>query len=297
MNFYAWLGAVETGLIFGFMALGTYLTFRLLKFPDITVEGSFPLGGAVAAALIVAGLNPYLATLVAFGAGMLAGSITAFLNVRLKILHILSGILTSVALYSINMRVMGRPNVPLLGVDTVFTPLETYFPGSALAMPIALAAACLVVILILNRFLVSEMGLALRATGVNERMSAAYGIPTGRMKWLGLALANGLSALGGALFAQMQGASDVNMGVGVVVIGFAAVIGGTVLIKRSAVHWATFSVLLGAVLYRLAVALALGVDAIGLTPSDLNLVTAALVALALVAPGAGLMARRRRTAA
>ncbi|MGO4394239.1 ABC transporter permease [Variovorax sp. M-6] len=297
MNFYAWLGAVETGLIFGFVALGTYLTFRLLKFPDITVEGSFPLGGAVAAALIVAGLNPYLATLVAFAAGMLAGSITAFLNVRLKILHILSGILTSVALYSINMRVMGRPNVPLLGVDTVFTPLETHFPGSALAMPIALAAACLVVILILNRFLVSEMGLALRATGVNERMSAAYGIPTGRMKWLGLALANGLSALGGALFAQMQGASDVNMGVGVVVIGFAAVIGGTVLIKRSAVHWATFSVLLGAVLYRLAVALALGVDSIGLTPSDLNLVTAALVALALVAPGAGLMARRRRTAA
>lgn len=297
MNFYAWLGAVETGLIFGFVALGTYLTFRLLKFPDITVEGSFPLGGAVAAALIVAGLNPYLATLVAFGAGLLAGSITAFLNVRLKILHILSGILTSVALYSINMRVMGRPNVPLLGVDTVFTPLEVHFPGSALAMPIALAAACLVVVLILNRFLASEMGLALRATGVNERMSAAYGIPTGRMKWLGLALANGLSALGGALFAQMQGASDVNMGVGVVVIGFAAVIGGTVLIKRTAVHWTTFSVLLGAVLYRLAVALALGVDSIGLTPSDLNLVTAALVALALVAPGAGLMARRRRTAA
>lgn len=297
MNLYAWLGAVETGLIFGFVALGTYLTFRLLNFPDITVEGSFPLGGAVAASLIAAGLNPYAATVAAFGAGLLAGSITAFLNVRLKILHILSGILTSVALYSVNMRVMGRPNVPLLGVDTVFTPLQTHFPDSALAMPIALAVACVLTVLVLNRFLSSEMGLALRATGVNERMSAAYGIPTGRMKWLGLALANGLAALGGALFAQTQGASDVNMGIGVVVIGFAAVIGGTVLIKRAAVHWVTFSVLLGAVLYRLAVALALGVDSIGLTPSDLNFVTAALVALALVAPGASLLARRRRVAA
>lgn len=297
MNLYAWLGAVETGLIFGFVALGTYLTFRLLKFPDITVEGSFPLGGAVAATLIAAGLNPYLATVAAFGAGLLAGSITAFLNVRLKILHILSGILTSVALYSINMRVMGRPNVPLLGDDTVFTPLQKHFPDSALAMPVALAIACVLTVLLLNRFLASEMGLALRATGVNERMAAAYGIPTGRMKWLGLALANGLAALGGALFAQTQGASDVNMGIGVVVIGFAAVIGGTALIKRAAVQWVTFSVLLGAVIYRLAVALALGVDSIGLTPSDLNLVTAALVAFALVAPGAGFMARRRRVAA
>ena len=133
MNFYALLGALETGLIFGFVALGTYITFRLLKFPDITVEGSFPLGGAVAAASIVAGANPYLATLLAFVAGMLAGSLTAFLNVRLRILHILSGILASVAMYSINMRIMGRPNTPLLGTDTVFTGLGTHFAGSAYA--------------------------------------------------------------------------------------------------------------------------------------------------------------------
>lgn len=297
MNLYAWLGAVETGLIFGFVALGTYLTFRLLKFPDITVEGSFPLGAAVAATLIGAGANPFLATLLAFGAGMAAGSLTAYLNVRLKILHILCGILVAVALYSINMRVMGRPNLPLLGVDTVFTPLQQHFGGNVLAVPLALAAACLVVMLLLNRFLASDMGLALRATGVNERMSATYGIATGRMKWLGLALANGLAAVGGALFAQTQGAADVNMGVGVVVVGFAAVIGGTVLIKRGGVPGATFSVLLGAVLYRLAVAIALGVDSIGLTPSDLNLVTAALVAVALVAPGHRLFAVRRRRAA
>lgn len=297
MNLYAWLGAVETGLIFGFVALGTYLTFKLLKFPDITVEGSFPLGASVAASLIVAGLNPFLATLAAFGAGLLAGSITAFLNVRLKILHILCGILTSIGLYSINMRVMGRPNLPLLGVDTVFTPLQTHFPGNGWAMAAALALACALTALVLNRFLSSEMGLALRATGVNERMAAAYGIATGRMKWLGLALGNGLAAVGGALFAQTQGAADVNMGVGVVVIGFAAVIGGTVFLKRASVQWATFSVLLGAVVYRLAVAVALGVDSIGLTPSDLNLVTATLVALALVAPGASLLRRSRRAAA
>lgn len=297
MNLYAWLGAVETGLIFGFVALGTYLTFRLLKFPDITVEGSFPLGAAVAATLIGAGANPFLATLLAFGAGMAAGSLTAYLNVRLKILHILCGILVAVALYSVNMRVMGRPNLPLLGVDTVFTPLQQHFGDSVLDVPMALAAACLVVMLLLNRFLASDMGLALRATGVNERMCAAYGIATGRMKWLGLALANGLAAVGGALFAQTQGAADVNMGVGVVVVGFAAVIGGTVLIRRGGVPGATFSVLLGAVLYRLAVAIALGVDTIGLTPSDLNLVTAALVAVALVAPGTRVFEGRRRRAA
>ena len=297
MNLYAWLGAVETGLIFGFVALSTYITFRLLNFPDITVEGSFPLGASVAGSLIVAGMNPYLATLAAFGAGLVAGSITAFLNVRLKILHILCGILASIGLYSINMRVMGRPNLPLLGVDTVFTPLQTHFPGNGWAMSAALALACVATALLLNRFLASEMGLALRATGVNERMAAAYGIATGRMKWLGLALANGLAAVGGALFAQTQGAADVNMGIGVVVIGLAAVIGGTVLLKGASVAWGSFAVLLGAVVYRIAVAIALGVDSIGLTPSDLNLVTAALVAFALVAPGAKLLRRSRRAAA
>lgn len=294
MNLYAWLGAVETGLIFGFVALGTYLTFRLLNFPDITVEGSFPLGAAVSAALMVHGVNPYLATVAAFGAGMLAGSVTAFMNVQMRILHILSGILTAVALYSINMRVMERPNLPLLGVDTVFTPLQTWFPDNPASTPIALALVCLLVILVLNRFLVSEMGLALRSTGVNARMSAAYGIRTGRMTWLGLALANGLAAFGGALFAQTQGSADVNMGVGVVVIGFAAVIGGTVLLRSATVRTTTFAVVAGAVLYRVAVALALGVERIGLTPSDLNLVTAVLVAAALVAPGARFFKRRAR---
>jgi putative ABC transport system permease protein len=288
MNFYALLGALETGLIFGFVALGTYITFRLLKFPDITVEGSFPLGGAVAAASIVAGANPYLATLLAFVAGMLAGSLTAFLNVRLRILHILSGILASVAMYSINMRIMGRPNTPLLGTDTVFTGLGTHFAGSAYAVPLVLILLCTAIVLLLNRFLASETGLALRATGANPRMAAAYGIHTGRMTWLGLAMANGLSALGGALFAQTQGSADVNMGGGVVVVGFAAVIGGGVLIRNTTIVRATLSALVGAVLYRIAVALALDVDSIGLTPSDLNMVTAALVALALVAPGVGL---------
>lgn len=291
MSLYAFWGALETGLIFGFLALGSFLTFRLLKFPDITVEGSFPLGGAVAATLITAGHNPWLATAGAFMAGMAAGSITAFLNVRMKILHILAGILTSVAMYSINLRVMGRPNTPLLGSPTVLTELPAAIAGHPYAPLLMLGTLTLLVLLLLNLFLRSELGLRLRATGVNPRMGRAYGISTGHMVWLGLALGNGLAALGGALFAQTQGAADVNMGVGVVVVAFASVIGGAVLLKNTSLWRATLSALLGSVLYQVAVGLALGVEGIGLTPSDLSLVTAVLVALALVAPGARPWAR------
>lgn len=291
MSLYAFWGALETGLIFGFLALGSYLTFRLLKFPDITVEGSFPLGGAVAATLITAGFNPWLATAGAFVAGMAAGSITAFLNVRMKILHILAGILTSVAMYSINLRVMGRPNTPLLGSPTVLNALPPAIADLPHATLLVLGGLTLAVLVLLNLFLRSELGLRLRATGVNPRMGRAYGISTGHMVWLGLALGNGLAALGGALFAQTQGAADVNMGVGVVVVAFASVIGGAVLLKNTSLWRASLSALLGSVLYQVAVGLALGVEGIGLTPSDLSLVTAVLVALALVAPGARPWAR------
>lgn len=294
MNLYAWLGAVETGLMFGFVALGAYLTFRVLKFPDITVEGSFPLGAAVVATLIVHGVDPYLATLAAVAAGALAGSITAYMNVRLKILHILAGILTAIALYSINMRVMGRPNTPLLGQPTVFSGLDGLPVPASFAVPAVLALLVVVVMLALNRFLVSETGLALRATGANERMAAANGVRTARMKWLGLALSNALVALGGALFAQTQGAADVNMGVGVVVVGFASVIGGAALIRNTSVVRATLSALVGALLYRIVVAVALNIDSLGLMPSDMSVVTAVLVAFALVAPDTRLFADRRR---
>ncbi len=293
MNLYAFLGAIESGLLFGMVALGTLLSFRILKFPDITVEGSFPLGAAVAATLIAHEVNPFVATGCAVLAGAAAGSITIYMNVRLRILHILAGILVSVALYSVNLRIMGRPNTPLLGQNTVFTPLAGLPLPSDWAVPIALLVTMAVLIFVLDRFLQSETGLAMRATGANERMAAANGVNTDRMKWLGLALGNALVALGGALFAQMQGAADVNMGVGVIVIGFAAVIGGAALVPQRGMLLALVSAVAGAVIYKLIVSLALSFDGFGITPSDLNIVTALLVAFALVAPDTKLFARGR----
>jgi putative tryptophan/tyrosine transport system permease protein len=293
VNLYSFLGALESGLLFGMVALGTLLTFRILKFPDITVEGSFPLGAAVAATLISHGVNPFAATACAAAAGAAAGSVTIFMNVRLRILHILAGILVSVALYSVNLRIMGRPNTPLLGQDTVFTPLALLPISQDWAVPAALLVVIAVLVLLLNRFLQSETGLAMRATGANERMAAANGVHTDRMKWLGLALGNALVALGGALFAQMQGAADVSMGVGIIVIGFAAVIGGAVLVPQRGMLLVLISAVAGAVAYKLIVSLALSLDGFGITPSDLNIVTALLVSLALVAPEARLFKRNR----
>jgi putative tryptophan/tyrosine transport system permease protein len=297
MNLYTLLGALESGLLFGMVALGTLLTFRILKFPDITVEGSFPLGAAVAATLISHGVNPYLATGCAALAGAAAGSVTIFMNVRLRILHILAGILVSVGLYSVNLRVMGRPNTPLLGQDTVFTPLAALPLPPDWAVPGALLAMMVVLVLVLNRFLQSEIGLGMRATGANERMAAANGVDTDRMKWLGLALGNALVALGGALFAQTQGAADVSMGVGVIVIGFAAVIGGAVLVPQRGMLLMLVSAVVGAVLYKLIVSMALSLDGFGITPSDLNIVTAILVSLALVAPDVRLFKSARASRA
>lgn len=293
MNLYTLLGALESGLLFGMVALGTLLTFRILKFPDITVEGSFPLGAAVAATLISHGVNPFLATGCAALAGAAAGSVTIYMNVRLRILHILAGILVSVGLYSVNLRVMGRPNTPLLGQDTVFTPLADLPLPRDWLVPAALLALTLVLVLALDRFLQSEIGLAMRATGANERMAVANGVDTDRMKWLGLALGNALVALGGALFAQTQGAADISMGVGVIVIGFAAVIGGAVLLPQRSMLLMLVSAVVGAVVYKVIVSIALSLDGFGITPSDLNIVTAVLVSLALVAPDAKLFKARR----
>ncbi|HEY9163643.1 MAG TPA: ABC transporter permease, partial [Magnetovibrio sp.] len=194
MSQFALLGAIEVGLLFALVALGVYLSFRVLQFPDLTVDGSFPLGAAVCASLIVVGTNPYLATLVAALAGAVAGMVTAWLNVRLKILHLLASILTMIALYSINLRIMGRPNVALLGEQTVFSPLEQLDMPSYVALPIALAVLVLVVKLLLDWFLNSEIGLAMRATGVNPRMARAQGIHTNRYIVGGMALSNALVA-------------------------------------------------------------------------------------------------------
>lgn len=285
MSLFAFLGAIETGLVFGLVALGTFISFRVLKFPDLTVEGSFPLGAAVAATAIVAGVNPYLATVLGASAGALAGALTAWLNVRLKILHILASILTAIALYSVNLRVMGRPNMPLLGQKSVFSPLEGLGLPTYVILPLALFVFIILCKLALDRFLYSEIGLGMRATGANPVMARANGIDTDRMTVLGLALSNGLVALAGALFAQIQGAADISMGVGVIIVGLASVIGGAALMSTRTVALATLSALVGSVLYRILIALALNVDFIGLTASDVNIVTAILVTVALVAPG------------
>ncbi|WP_034297952.1 ABC transporter permease [Herbaspirillum sp. RV1423] len=284
MSLYTLLGALEIGLIFSLVALGVLISFRILTFPDLTVDGSFPLGGAVAATMIAAGYNPFLATGVAILAGALAGFTTAWLNVRLKIMDLLASILMMIALYSINLRVMGKPNVPLINEPTIFSILLPDWMPDYVERPLVLLVVVIIAKLLLDWFFSSEIGLAMRATGANARMARAQGIATGRATLAGMALANALVALGGALFAQTQGGADISMGIGTIVIGLAAVIIGENILPARRLVWTTLAVILGAILYRFFIALALNSDFIGLQAQDLNLVTAVLVMLALVLP-------------
>ena len=284
MSLVAFLGAVELGLIYGLVALAVYLSFRVLSFPDLTVDGSFPLGAAVAATAIAGGLGAWLGTALALAAGALAGVVTAILNVRFRILHLLASILTMIALYSINIRIMGRPNVALLGDATLFTPFEGLGLSQTWLRPLVVGVIVAAVALLLVRFLASEVGLAMRATGVNPRMAEAQGIAVGAITCLGMALSNALAALGGALFAQANGFADVTLGTGTIVVGLAAVIIGETLLPRPTVAAAVLGCILGSVFYRLVVAVALGTDFMGLQASDLNLVTAVIVGAALILP-------------
>jgi putative ABC transport system permease protein len=275
MNLIQITGAVELGLVYGLVAVAVFLTFRVIDFPDLTVDGSFPLGAAVATSLIVGGMNPVLASLIAFFAGALAGFVTGYLNVKWNILELLSGILTMTALYSINLRIMGRPNIALLNEPTIFN------YGPVLWMTLAIV---LIFIVLLARFLRSEFGLAVRATGVNSRVSRAYGINVGSMKIFMLALSNAIVAFSGSLFAQAQGFADISMGSGTVIIGLASVIIGEVLFQNKSLLISLISCILGSILYRIAVALALNSNDIGLQASDLNLITAIIVAVTMVLP-------------
>lgn len=292
MSLFAFLGALELGLIYGLVALGVFLTFRILDFPDLTVDGGFPLGGAVAGVIVVGGglgaAGPWIALLAAFAAGAAAGLVTAFLAVRFKILHLLASILTMIAAYSINLRIMGRPNLPLLGEDTVLSETAPLFDAFGLPADIgrvllagvfALIAASLLI-----RLLGSDFGLAMRAAGQNARFLAANGGHVALYVYVGLALSNGLVAVGGALFAQFNGFADVSAGVGTIVVGLAAVILGETLFGKQPIWRVALACVAGSVLYRIAMAFALNVDALGLRASDLNLVTAVIVALALIAP-------------
>ena len=261
-----WLKVLEQGLIFAVMAMGVHLTYRVLDFPDLSVDGSFALGAAVVAAAIIAGVNPALATLLAVVAGTVAGVCTGFLHVRLGVTNLLSGILVMTALYSINLRLMGRANLALFNFPTIF--------ADGIPPLTVLAVIALAVKFILDTFLATRAGLLLRATGDNPHMLASLGVTTGSTKLLGLAVSNGLVALSGAVMAQYQGFADVGMGQGTMVMGLGAVILGGALFSRVGLLRGTTMTLVGTVAYRMCLALAVH---LGLAPTDLKLITAALV--------------------
>lgn len=284
MSQIAFWGAVELGLVYAFVAIGVFLAFRVLDFPDLTVDGSFPLGAAVTAVLIIAGVNPWLAAAVAMVAGALAGMVTALLNVRFRILNLLASILTMIALFSVNLRVMGKPNVALINADTMLSSFFGLGLREFYVRPLFVGILVIVAIVFVWRFLVSDVGLSMRATGANPRMARAQGIDTSRQIYLGMAISNALVALGGALFAQTNGFADVTSGVGTIVVGLAAVIIGETLLGTRGILIALIGCVLGSILYRIAIQLALSTDVLGLQASDLNFVTALLVTVALVLP-------------
>ena len=273
--------SLEQGLVFGIMAMGVYITFKILDFADLTVDGSFPLGAAVASILIFKGFNPALAVIIATIAGMVAGYITGFLNTKGKITGLLSGILTMTALYSINLRVMGKSNVTLLNANTIFTIMEESFIPQRWMFIITFIVVVMIIKLFLDSFLKTQIGFALRATGDNPRMARALGVNTDAMKLLGLSISNGLVALSGALVAQYQGFADVGMGIGTVVAGLASVIIGEMIMGERGIFIATLSPLLGSFIYRLSIGIALR---LGFSATDLKLLTTILVIVALFTP-------------
>lgn len=276
------LSTVSQGLLWAIMALGVFLTFRVLDIADLSVEGTFPLGAAVAATLIDAGHSVWFAMLIALIAGCIGGTVTALLTTKLKIPALLSGILTMIGLYSVNLMIMGKANVPLLRAETVFTLTENLFGVSSVVATLIVGLVATVIVgAIMYWFFGTVLGTAIRATGCNPQMARAQGINTNVMVILGLLISNGLVALSGALVAQSNGFADVGMGTGTIVIGLASVIIGEVLFgTRSFKDW-LISVVLGSVVYRAVIAIVLE---LGMPPNDLKLFTAVLVAIALSLP-------------
>lgn len=293
------IGAWTIGIILALLAIGVYVSFRICDFADITTDGSFTLGAAVSATLLIVGIHPLPATAAGFAAGALAGAITGLLHTRFKIHGLLAGILVMTALYSINLHIMGKSNLPLLSIPTITSSTESFglmLAGGAkswhlwkwdvatkeLAVLGSVSLVVIIVGLLLYWFLNTHLGTALRATGDNPQMVRALGVNVGTMMVVGLALSNGLVSLSGALLAQYQGFADVQMGIGMVVLGLASVIIGEALVGTRQVGFAIAGAIMGALLFRLLVALALRW---GLNPNDLKLITAVFVFLALVGPG------------
>ena len=289
MSLIAFFGGIEAGLIYALVALGVLISFRILDFPDLTADGSFPLGAVVFAVSVGLGVNPWLACLAGAAAGACAGMVTAWLNVSLKILPLLASILVMVALYSINLRITGgTPNLPLINAPSVFTPfIAEDFSNQFWVQPLIIVIFVVLAKLLLDWFFNTKTGLAMRATGVNARMAKAQGVATSKMVVLGMASSNALIALGGALFAQTTGSADLASGIGTIVIGLAAVIIGENLLSSKRIIVITLAAILGALVYRLLIAFALGnsfLQELGVRPTDLNLITAVLVVIALRLP-------------
>lgn len=301
--FTAIFGAFESGIIYAIMAIGVYLSFRVLDFPDLTVDGSFVTGAAVSGILIAGGTNPFIATLLALVAGFVAGSITGLIHTVGKINALLSGILMMIALYSINLRIMGKSTVSLLGIDTSFTHvsnisastgIDTFFnsllstiglgesPPTTWGILLFMIVVTFSIKILVDLFLRTEIGLAVRATGDNKRMIRSFSANTNMMTILGLGLSNALVAFSGSLIAQQGGFADVGMGIGMIVIGLASVIIGEALFGTKTIARATLAVIGGAIIYRIVVSLALRVDF--LQPGDMKLITASIVIIALVLP-------------
>lgn len=293
------IGSVTIGLILALLALGIFISFRIFDFPDITAEGSFTFGAAITAALIVSGTNPILATLLAFMGGMLAGATTGLIHTRFKINPLLAGILVMTALYSVNLHVMGKSNVPLLSQSTLFTWFENFSSSlsgkdaavnligwSVPAKDLWTLIFCLLIIIIFSLLLLwffrTNIGTAMRATGNNDQMIRALGVNTKIMIIFGVAISNGFIALSGSMLAQFQGFADVQMGIGMMVWGLASVIIGEALITNNNLGTVIAGAVIGAILFRLLVAIALRW---GMNPNDLKLITAGFVFLALVLPG------------
>ncbi len=283
------IGALELGFIYGVMALGVYLTFRVLNFPDLTVDGSFTTGAATAATLITAGQSPLVATLAGGGAGLLAGAFTGVLHTKGRIDGLLAGILTMIALWSVNLRIMGKANLPLLREETLISPLrDGGYLGDSWVGTATFAGVAVVFALVVTWFLRTDLGLAIQATGNNGQMIRSFGVNTDRTSILTLALSNMFVALCGAVVAQYQGFSDISMGIGLILIGLASVILGQAVFGQRSILVAALAVVAGAVLYRLIIFVALEV---GLQANDMKAVTALLVIAALLLPRWGFLKR------
>jgi putative ABC transport system permease protein len=269
------------------MTLGVFITFRVLDFPDLTVDGSLPLGAAVSAVCITKGMNPWISLFPAMGAGFIAGMITGILTTRLKILHLLASILTMTALYSINIRIMGgRPNIPLITKPTVILPMRELFSSFGINPWLASSFLFLILVTVVVAILIwlmrTEFGQALLATGDNPQMITSLGVNTSFTIVVGVGLSNSLVSLCGALVAQNQGTAEVSMGVGTIVAGLASIVVGETLFGGRKIVSRIISVVLGSVIYRLAIAVALSMNVF--RPSDLNLITASIVVASLCLP-------------